>query len=40
MTIEEGKDFVKSKLERSFKKLSDESKIFYKEKFENVMEIL
>lgn len=40
MNIEEGKDFVKSKLERSFRKLSDESKIFYKEKFENVMGIL
>ena len=40
MNIEEGKDFVKSKLERSFRKLSDESKIFYKEKFENVMKIL
>lgn len=40
MNIEEGKDFVKSKLERSFKKLSDESKNFYKEKFENVMKIL
>ena len=40
MNIEEGKNFVKSKLERSFRKLSDESKIFYKEKFENVMKIL
>ena len=40
MNVEEGKDFVKSKLERSFRKLSDESKIFYKEKFENVMKIL
>lgn len=40
MNIEEGKNFVKSKLERSYRKLSDESKIFYKEKFENVMNIL
>lgn len=40
MNIEDGKNFVKSKLERSFRKLSDESKIFYKEKFENVMKIL
>ena len=40
MNIEEGKNFVKSKLERSFRKLSDEGKIFYKEKFENVMKIL
>lgn len=40
MNIEEGKNFVKGKLERSFRKLSDESKIFYKEKFENAMKIL
>lgn len=40
MNIEEGKNFVKSKLERSYRKLSDKSKIFYKEKFENVMKIL
>lgn len=40
MNIEEGKNFVKSKLERSYRKLSDESRIFYKEKFENVMKIL
>ncbi len=40
MNIEDGKDFVKSKLERSFRKLSNESKTFYKEKFENVMKIL
>ena len=40
MNIEEGKNFVKIKLERSYRKLSDESKIFYKEKFENVMKIL
>lgn len=40
MNIEDGKNFVKSKLERSFRKLSDESKDFYKEKFENAMKIL
>ena len=40
MSIEDGINFVKSKLERSFNKLSDDSKIFYKEKFKNVMEIL
>lgn len=40
MNIEEGKNFVKSKLERSYRKLSDESKIFYEEKFENIMKIL
>ena len=40
MSIEDGINFVKSKLERSFNKLSENSKIFYKEKFKNVMEIL
>lgn len=40
MSIEEGKNFVKSKLERSFKKLSDENKIFYREKLKNTMSIL
>ncbi len=40
MNIEDGKNFVKSKLERSFEKLSDESKNFYKEKFKNAMKIL
>ena len=37
MSIEDGKEFVKSKLERSFNKLSDDSKIFYEEKFKNIM---
>ena len=40
MGIEEGKEFVKGKLERSFRKLSDASKEYYKEKYYNVMEIL
>ncbi len=40
MSIEEGKIFVKNKLERSFKKLSEGSKTFYKEKFDNAMKIL
>ena len=40
MSIEEGTNFVKRKLERSFKKLSDDSKIFYKEKFYNIMKLL
>lgn len=39
MNIEDGKNFVKHKLERSYNKLSDKSKIFYKQKFENVMKI-
>jgi len=40
MGIEEGKDFVKNKLERSYNKLSDESKNYYLEKYRNAMEIL
>lgn len=40
MSIEDGIEFVKSKLERSFRKLSDDSKDFYEEKFKNVMKIL
>lgn len=40
MSIEDGKQFVKSKLERSFNKLSDDSKTFYEQKFNNVMKIL
>ena len=40
MNIEEGVYFVKSKLERSYNKLSDESKEFYREKYEHVMAVL
>lgn len=40
MGIEEGKDFVKNKLERSYNKLSDESKNYYSEKYRNAMKIL
>lgn len=40
MNIEEGVQFVKSKLERSYNKLSDESKEFYREKYEHVMAVL
>ena len=40
LSIEDGKEFVKGKLERSFKKLSSDSKIFYEEKFKNVMSFL
>lgn len=40
MNIEEGKKFVKNKLERSFRKLSIESKMYYEEKYKNVMNIL
>jgi len=40
MGIEEGREFVKNKLTRSFGKLSAESKKFYQNKFEQVMEVL
>ncbi len=40
MGIEEGKEFVKDKLTRSFQKLSAESKKYYQNKFEKVMEVL
>ena len=40
MEIEEGKEFVKDKLTRSFQKLSAESKKYYQNKFEKVMEVL
>lgn len=40
MGIEEGREFVKAKLARSFQKLSAESKKYYQDKFEKVMEVL
>lgn len=40
MGIDAGKEFVKSKLIRSFQKLSESSKKHYRDKFEKVMEIL
>ncbi|MCI8526051.1 MAG: HD domain-containing protein [Oscillospiraceae bacterium] len=40
MGIQKGKEFVKAKLERSFQKLSTESKQYYQDKFEKVMEVL
>ncbi len=40
MEIEEGKVFVKDKLARSFQKLSAESKKYYQDKFQKVMEVL
>ena len=40
ISIFHGKKFVKGKIERSFNKLSNDSKKFYEEKFENVMKIL
>lgn len=38
--MEEGKEFVKDKLMRSFQKLSARSKKHYQNKFESVMEVL
>lgn len=38
--IDEGREFVRSKLTRSYEKLSYKSKLFYKTKFDQVMSIL
>ncbi len=40
MDIEEGVRFVREKLERSFRKLSEESKVFYEDKYHQVMKVL
>lgn len=40
MSIEDGNKFVRNKLERSFNKLSNNSKVFYEEKFKNIIKIL
>jgi uncharacterized protein len=39
MDIEQGAQFVRKKLERSYNKLSDESKEIYKVKYEQVMAV-
>ena len=39
MNIEEGSNFVKNKLNRSFNKLSDQSKAYYKSKYDDIMRI-
>lgn len=39
-TMEEGIQFVSNKLTRSYNKLSDRSKVFYKEKYDVVMDVL
>ena len=39
MDIENGANFVKNKLQRSFNKLSEESKEFYSQKYNEVMKI-
>lgn len=40
MSIEDGIQFIRGKLERSFEKLSEPSKEYYTEKYHRVMEIL
>lgn len=40
MNMEEGQEFVKNKLKRSYYKLSDQSKVLYKGKFDQVMAVL
>lgn len=40
MNIEEGKNFVIEKLKRSYNKLSEESKEFYKDKYSNTIDLL
>lgn len=40
MSLEDGIQFVREKLERSFSKLSPDSKVFYKEKYSEAMRIL
>ena len=40
LSICEGKDFVKKKLERDFYKLSSQSKTLLKDRYENIMKVL
>ena len=40
MSIEEGRNFVVEKLKRSYNKLSEPSKEFYNDKYNNAMELL
>lgn len=40
LDIEEGNEFVKNKLKRSYNKLSDRSKMVYSSKYKKVMELL
>ena len=40
LSIEEGTEFVKKKLERDFNKLSDRTKIELKDRHENIMKVL
>lgn len=40
LDIEEGNEFIKNKLKRSYNKLSDRSKMVYSSKYKKVMELL
>lgn len=40
LSIEEGTEFVKKKLERDYNKLSDRTKVELKERYENIMKVL
>lgn len=40
MKIDEGKNFVRNKLERSYKKLSEESKKYYFKKYKDAIDLL
>lgn len=40
LSIEEGTEFVKKKLERDYNKLSDRTKIELKDRYENIMRVL
>ena len=40
LSIEEGTEFVKKKLERDFNKLSDRTKVELKDRYENIMRVL
>ena len=40
LSMEEGKQYVINKLKRSFSKLSEESKAFYTEKYQQAMSVL
>ena len=40
LSIEEGTEFVKKKLERDYNKLSDRTKVELKDRYENIMKVL
>ena len=40
LSLEEGAEFVKKKLERDYNKLSDRTKLELKDRYENIMKVL